>query len=402
MRTLVRRFGSTRGRGTGLLMVLTLAQCRRARRRTRSRPATSPATASTSAWHRPRRRWTPGSSSSPFLAVGIYISGDSRGCRNQPNLTRTWVRTQLEQGLAAAADHARPAGVVLAQLPEVRRRRDDRPDARRAAYAEARTPGRRRGVKHRRAAHALGIVEGARSGTTSRPSTTPTRLPRVGAARSSAAGRSSCTRSATSPASTPAPARASRRSTTPGSTGPTSSPCPTGSGSPGGTRWPTPADYIRNDGWLPGGRMKQYRGGHHETWGGVTINIDRNFLDLGKGSYAPPVAHCGDTTVDFRTTRARARHHAGRLVNALQCLLKEAGDYGGALNGSYAQADPGRRRPLADRPRLHREQHLVPAPLDGAHGGRTRGRSSSSARPASPSAACSGRSTPPPTATGSR
>src|SRR5689334_16499676 len=25
--------------------------------------------------------------SSPFLAVGIYISGDSRACRNQPNLT---------------------------------------------------------------------------------------------------------------------------------------------------------------------------------------------------------------------------------------------------------------------------------------------------------------------------
>src|SRR4051794_1397478 len=33
--------------------------------------------------------------SSPFWAVGIYISGDSRACRNQPNLTPTWVRTQL-------------------------------------------------------------------------------------------------------------------------------------------------------------------------------------------------------------------------------------------------------------------------------------------------------------------
>src|SRR4051794_23604961 len=36
--------------------------------------------------------------SSPFWAVGIYISGDSRGCRNQPNLTPTWVRTQLNNG----------------------------------------------------------------------------------------------------------------------------------------------------------------------------------------------------------------------------------------------------------------------------------------------------------------
>ena len=36
--------------------------------------------------------------SSPYWAVGIYISGDSRGCRSQPNLTPTWVRTQLANG----------------------------------------------------------------------------------------------------------------------------------------------------------------------------------------------------------------------------------------------------------------------------------------------------------------
>ena len=36
--------------------------------------------------------------SSPFLAAGIYIAGDSRGCRNQPNLTPSWVGTQLRKG----------------------------------------------------------------------------------------------------------------------------------------------------------------------------------------------------------------------------------------------------------------------------------------------------------------
>ena len=36
--------------------------------------------------------------SSPYLAVGIYISGDSRACRNQPNLTPEWVSTQLARG----------------------------------------------------------------------------------------------------------------------------------------------------------------------------------------------------------------------------------------------------------------------------------------------------------------
>ena len=35
---------------------------------------------------------------SPFLAVGIYISGTSRACREQPNLTPEWVSTQLAKG----------------------------------------------------------------------------------------------------------------------------------------------------------------------------------------------------------------------------------------------------------------------------------------------------------------
>src|SRR4051794_23380644 len=35
---------------------------------------------------------------SPFLAVGIYISGNSRACRDQPNLTPQWISTQLAKG----------------------------------------------------------------------------------------------------------------------------------------------------------------------------------------------------------------------------------------------------------------------------------------------------------------
>jgi glycoside hydrolase-like protein/VCBS repeat protein len=48
-----------------------------------------------------------------------------------------------------------------------------------------------------------------------------------------------------------------------------------------------PASY-----WSPQRRMKQYRGGHDETWGGVTINIDNDQLDL-----APiPASPFGDFT----------------------------------------------------------------------------------------------------------
>ncbi|WP_229073417.1 glycoside hydrolase domain-containing protein [Actinoplanes sp. DH11] len=46
-----------------------------------------------------------------------------------------------------------------------------------------------------------------------------------------------------------------------------------------------PASY-----WTPGRRMKQYRGDHRETWGGVTINIDNDYLDF----RLPPSAGLGD------------------------------------------------------------------------------------------------------------
>src|SRR4051794_38899330 len=49
---------------------------------------TAPSQSAMNAWLR----------SSPFWAAGIYISGASRGCRSQPNLTPTWVQTQIANG----------------------------------------------------------------------------------------------------------------------------------------------------------------------------------------------------------------------------------------------------------------------------------------------------------------
>ena len=37
---------------------------------------------------------------------------------------------------------------------------------------------------------------------------------------------------------------------------------------------------IPDTAWSPRRRMKQYRGGHQETWGGVTINIDNDYVDF--------------------------------------------------------------------------------------------------------------------------
>ncbi len=55
----------------------------------------------------------------------------------------------------------------------------------------------------------------------------------------------------------------------------------------------TDAD-IPADHWAPHRRMKQYRGPHKETWGGVTINIDGDHLDV-----APlPTTRFGDLTAN--------------------------------------------------------------------------------------------------------
>jgi hypothetical protein len=37
--------------------------------------------------------------------------------------------------------------------------------------------------------------------------------------------------------------------------------------------------YLRSSWWNPHRRIKQYRGGHHERHGGVTLNVDSNIVD---------------------------------------------------------------------------------------------------------------------------
>jgi len=49
--------------------------------------------------------------------------------------------------------------------------------------------------------------------------------------------------------------------------------------------------YVGDSYWVNHRRLHQYRGGHKETYGGVTINIDSNYLDgpvVGAGNVTPP------------------------------------------------------------------------------------------------------------------
>lgn len=278
---------------------------------------------------------------SPFLSVGIYISGNSRACRSQPNLTPAWIRTQLQNGWRLLPITLGPQASCSDRFP----RYDDdptinpRPGAE-GLYGKARRQARREAVKAVDAAQRLGITKGStlwydleafdhtnrhcRESALSFLSAWTTGIHKLGY-------KSGVYGSVGSSVLILDDARVNR---------------------PGKYQMPdmlwlarwdgvanTSSSYIREDGWRPGARVKQYQGGHDETWGGVTINIDRNYLDVGRGSVADPEDHCNGTNVNplkygFLSPGTEAKVQ----VKALQCLLKERGRYDGKLSGIYNDA----------------------------------------------------------------
>lgn len=306
--------------------------------------------------------WT----SSPFTAVGVYLSGNSRACRDQPNLTSTWVSTQLKRGWRILPITLGPQASCQPRFP----RYDDDPTINPKPGASGRYPkAAAQGVAEAKSAVAAAQRIGIVSGSTLWYDLEGFDVTRTACRESALRFLSSWTEqlhelgyvsgvysSAGSGIKMLDDARVER---------------PDAFTLPDAiwiARWDgvanTSTSYIRNDGWRPGGRVKQYQGGHDETWGGVTINIDRNFLQLGRGSRAPqPPEHCGGTDLDLAdfpavrpsTTAADGTVTAAdpALVSALQCRLSEAGLYNGRINGSYnarTQAAAAQWQEQAERP----------------------------------------------------
>ncbi|HVK26979.1 MAG TPA: glycoside hydrolase domain-containing protein [Nocardioides sp.] len=281
---------------------------------------------------------------SPFMAAGIYISGNSRACRDQPNLTATWVRNQLARGWRLLPITLGPQASCSDRYPKYGARIDpvisaDSTDG----YARAKAQGKLEAERAVAVAKNLGIVprstlfydlEAFDIGN-GPCKASAIRFVHAWSLRLHQLGyRSGFYSSAGSgikmldwvyrnyPETFVLPdqlwiARWDGNANTTVST-----------------------DYLSSKAWLPGGRLKQYQGGHNETWGGVTINIDRNFLDLGTGMRAAAETHCGGVDVDLsaylaiKMPTATYRAPADR-VKALQCLLTEKKLYTGRINGSY-------------------------------------------------------------------
>jgi peptidoglycan hydrolase-like protein with peptidoglycan-binding domain len=295
---------------------------------------------------------------SPFRAAGIYISGNSRACRTQANLTPTWVRNQLAAGWHLMPITLGPQASCSTRFPRYGKNIDPTINpSNTSTYVAARAQGRAEARKAVTTAQGLGIVRGSTlfydleafniANTPCRSSALwflnawTSQLHDLGYASgyysSAASGIKMVDNMRVQP------------------NNPIKMPDQVWIADWDG-RANTSSTYVRSDGWLPYRRMKQYRGGHNETYGGVTINIDRNYLNLrtpaipGSSSPTPPPpapaapkytgnatsdARCTPKTITQRDYPTVNSHASAQYLVPLQCLLKQQHLYKYEVTGKW-------------------------------------------------------------------
>jgi hypothetical protein len=226
---------------------------------------TAPSQAAMNAWR----------ASSPYRAVGIYISGASRSCA-QPNLTATWVANQVANGwrlIPIELGYQAPCGTRTPKMS--------------ANPATARTQGGSAADSAVSAAQALGIGAGStlyndiehypsnascRAAVLSFLSGWTERLHARGYLAGVYSSGSSGIRDVCDAYHDPAYTRLDQIWI---------------------AWWNGVADtdagsYCPDDYYADHQRLHQYAGEVTETWGGVTIRIDRNYLDVSTAQGPPP------------------------------------------------------------------------------------------------------------------
>lgn len=95
--------------------------------------------------------------------------------------------------------------------------------------------------------------------------------------------------------------------------------------------------YMRDSVWADHQRIHQYDNGVNVSYGGHTINLDRDFLDVGKGSVATKEPKPCSVAMSFSSYSRLNRGDTGAQVSALQCLLKERG-YSVSIDGTFGSS----------------------------------------------------------------
>ncbi len=122
------------------------------------------------------------------------------------------------------------------------------------------------------------------------------------------------------------------------------------------------APYLRDDYWRGSHRLHQYALGVRARYGGISYTIDRDWLDVGHGSRAKkPTGTCG-RRLEWRRYPRLSRGDRGGQVAVAQCLLRHQ---------DFLFAKPSKRfGPAVERAvkRLQRERGL---PVSGVLGRRS-------------------------------
>lgn len=260
---------------------------------------------------------------SPYSAVGIYVSGDSRFCGDaaQPNLSAAWVAQNARNGWRFLPIHVGRQAPCFANNPRssVQKATMSRSagTARRQARAEAdqTIAALKRYGFARRSVSYLDIEYYARSASCDRivlefVDAWTERLHQRGY-RSGVYGSGSAVIQAVDEA---------RRSKRRGFTEPDQIWFAWGNGKANTNGGP----YLSRSGWKRQ-RLHQYTLDVKESYGGASILIDKNVLDVGKGSVAgKPSTPCG-TTQTFSRYATLKIGSKGKQVKALECLLRRQG-----------------------------------------------------------------------------
>lgn len=99
--------------------------------------------------------------------------------------------------------------------------------------------------------------------------------------------------------------------------------------------------YLSDDGWANHQRIHQYDNGVTLTYGGQKLNIDKDYLDVGKGSVVSKESLPCKVKLSFSSYPRLTTGSAGAGVSALQCLLTQQGfktDVNGVFGASTAKA----------------------------------------------------------------
>ena len=261
---------------------------------------------------------------SPFSAIGIYVSGNSRYCGDayQPNLSKAWVAKNAANGWRFIPIH------VGYQAPCFKNNPKSRVQKKRMSTTVS--TARKQGVadanetiaalkKYGFAAGSVSYLDIEWYARTKACDNIVLEFSDAWTERLHAAGYKSGLYSSGSAAIKAVDeARAAKR---PGFTLPdhmwlawTNKVADTDGG-----------PFLSDAGWDNHQRIHQYWNGVDVTYGGHTVNIDWNYLDVGKGSVATTKIKPCDVNITFASYPKLQLGSKGGTVSALQCLLTRRG-----------------------------------------------------------------------------